>query len=91
MHIEEELRLGEKLFEPARQLVERLERVLDRPRPLRFQDSLQEGAAFARSDWNRPLNSAGVFANSSFGEESRPAPGCGSDTATSGAITRNGL
>src|SRR2546425_1817939 len=45
MHIEEELRLGEKLFEPARQLVERLEGVLNRLRPLRFQDSLQEGAA----------------------------------------------
>src|SRR5436309_10313678 len=45
MHIEEELRLGEELFEPTRQLVERLEGVLYRPRPLRFPDSLQEGAA----------------------------------------------
>src|SRR2546425_9766341 len=48
MHIEEELRLGEKLLEPARQLVERLEGVLDRPRPLRVQDSLQEGPALRK-------------------------------------------
>src|SRR5207245_2945867 len=45
IHIEEELRLGEKLLEPPRELVERLERVLNRPRPVRLQYSLQAGPA----------------------------------------------
>ena len=46
MHIEEELRLREEFLEPTGQLVERLERVLDRPSTRDRHDLPEEGPAF---------------------------------------------